>query len=77
MSDEYHIRTMQDFLAVPKDRRPAMLADFAEWMNLRDKLRLFVGNGEVAPADEFWWIDDGAVGLSVMKVTIEAEVAES
>ena len=77
MSDEYHIRTMQDFLAVPKDRRPAMLADFVEWMNLRDKLQKLADSGEVVPADEFWWIDDDVVGLSVMKVTIEAEVAKS
>lgn len=76
MSTEYPIRTVNDFLTVPADRREAMLADLSEWMKLRDRIAPLVAAGQLEVPDVFRWLDDGAVGLSQINITIQASVTD-
>ena len=73
MSAEYRIHTPMDFMAIPKDRREAMLIDLAEWMKLRDKYAPLVADGLIEIPDEFHWIDDGKTGLSQFNLTVQVD----
>jgi hypothetical protein len=54
---KYQIKTVADFLLVPKDRLADCLAEFAEFLNVA---RAIKEQCEIVAIDEtFKWIDDG------------------
>ena len=63
MSATYEIRTIKDFLAVPAEKREAMLRDFLQWMTLCDVIAGKFTPKWVQVGDVFRWIDDGKTGL--------------
>lgn len=61
---EHELRTVADFQRVPKEKRAAMLTDFANWLDAMDELSDLLGDfiaaGQVkADHGVFRWIDDG------------------
>ena len=59
----YAIRTIKDFLAVPQEKRVAMLLDFLNWLWICDDVSANFTHDELRIGDEFRWIDDGKTGL--------------
>lgn len=41
MSDQYELRTIADFIAVPEDRLAECLTDFATWLSLARQTNAF------------------------------------
>jgi hypothetical protein len=67
----YEIRTLADFLKVPKDKRVSMIVDFLHWLAICDDKELIdaqmsglLGCGAPLMTDVFTWNDDGVTGLS-------------
>lgn len=53
----YTIRTVTDFLEVPEDRRGVALAEFRQWLRLREGLADIMGD-LMKLSDAFEWVDD-------------------
>lgn len=77
---EYRIRTMADFLRVPRDRVEACLVDFQEWLSLAyDAAEISAGlceafevpDGIRFSVDVFIWKDDGLAGVSSLSLVAE------
>lgn len=79
--DEYQIRTVQDFMQVPKDKRDACLADFKHYLEFMDQVEetnqlirgLTGGLTALTPSDAFHWVDDDVPGLTKINITFDAE----
>lgn len=69
---EYRIRSIVDMLAVPADRRDALLADVGAWLALREDVQLKVPADRLSIEDMLVWSDDGTVGA-----TLELDVVDS
>ena len=78
---EYRIQNIQDFLAVPADKRGACLRDFAHWLSMTDRqneinaglVQMFGLPHGTAPLvlDSFVWLDDGIEGISSIAIVTE------
>jgi hypothetical protein len=55
---EYGIRTVADFLAVPRERRALCLAEFRVWLEMVELFDAALGLALVGQPAEFHWIDD-------------------
>ena len=64
MSATYDISAIKDFLAVPTEKREAMLIDFLHWMTLCDEVVAKCAPKQLRVGDYFRWIDDGMTGLT-------------
>ena len=75
MSDpkEYVIERIEDMLAVPQDKWPAMMEDVREWLEMRLHLQPLVELGLMQVEPHICWVDDDIRGLSSLTV----EVVES
>lgn len=70
MSDQYQIKAITDLLAIPEDKVDACLADLKQWIEFARAtagLRALLG----ATTESFIWVDDGAVGISAIQVTVK------
>jgi hypothetical protein len=72
----YEIRTVQDFLLVPEDRRAACLAEFGTWLKIHNPLLTLLTPPEypnaVKFAGMFRWIDDGKREVSVLLKAVDS-----
>lgn len=77
MDKEYRISSIADFLQVPEDKHPELLADFATWLRtakqgqkIADHLANLTGSpGKIQfGTDSFTWVDDGIRGNSGLDV---------
>jgi uncharacterized membrane protein len=73
---EYEIRTVEDFLAVPADKRDECLRDFKTWMEIKSKtgeIEAELSEGLGVPVairhNVFTWLDDGIAGVSQIRIT--------
>jgi hypothetical protein len=66
--DVYEIRSVKDFLAIPPDKRPAALADFAMWLAICDTVAEKYTPEELTVRDVFRWKDDGIAGCSEINI---------
>lgn len=57
----YHIKTVQDFLSVPADRREVCIREFRHWCDAVEAMMHLVDTLDVTATapDEYTWIDDG------------------
>jgi hypothetical protein len=62
---EYELRTVQDFLKVPEDRRALCLHEFGQWLEMAARVELLRGLLDAAgakltndPFEAFCWVDD-------------------
>lgn len=82
MSRRYHIKTVADFLEIPKDKRAECLADFQHWLAVMDNHKKVEGlldqladtrGAFSARHDSFTWFDDGKRGVSGVEFNAEDE----
>lgn len=73
---EYLIRTVEDFLAVPPEKLPECLSDFAQFLSaarstakMTDEIDSLLGVKGAVKFDSsvFHWVDDGRGGLSAVQ----------
>ncbi len=73
---QYVIEKPSDFLAVPADRRDAMLADLRGWIALMGNLQeqgLFEQG--IVSIGNFIWVDDGKPGCSSLQIRLQTKDA--
>lgn len=65
-SEHYTIRTVEDFLKVPADRRDLMLQEFGVFLGMAEHVaNLGAQVGVEIPIPDFVWIDDDESTLTV------------
>jgi len=82
VSRRYQIKTVVDFLNVPKYKRAECLADFQEWLSIMDNHKeleeLLDQLADTKGAfqtqhNSFTWIDDGKRGVSGVEFSVKGE----
>ncbi|MDX1558992.1 MAG: hypothetical protein R3193_08815 [Marinobacter sp.] len=82
MSRRYQIKTVADFMKVPKEKRAECLADFEDWLSIMDNHKELEGLLDYLSKTEgafstqhnsFTWIDDGKRGVSGVEFSAKGE----
>ena len=82
MSRRYQIKTVADFLKVPKAKRADCLADFQDWLAIMDDhkgleswLDILGGTKGAFSTqyNSFTWVDDGKRGVSGVEFSVKGE----
>lgn len=78
---KYVIRTVEDFLSVPADKRDECLEDFRQWLEIASHKSAMeramddltgIEGAMTMRVNEFHWVDDGQRGVSDITVNGES-----
>ena len=67
-SNHYYIKTVEDFLKFPAEKREDCLKDFMAWMQFSDVISRCTPN-IVSNNQVFHWVDDDIRGISGVNIT--------
>lgn len=65
----YMVKTVNDFLQVPEDRRAMCLQEFTVWLAVAENARRLLDGIQAKWPDTFTWVDDD---LHTMELSVSA-----